>query len=132
MERAYGGLENGEETARAIRAALDAPRDGRAETVEGLGGGWVAEEALAIALYACLAAPDFEQGLQIAVTHSGDSDSTGAIAGNMLGLLYSEQALSHRWASQVECGDLITRLSRDLCERDGRALDAMWDVYPGW
>ncbi len=128
----YAGLENGAETAAAIRAALAAPRDGRAETVESLGGGWVAEEALAIALYASLSAADFEQGLQIAVTHGGDSDSTGAIAGNMLGLIYPDQVLAHRWAGQVECADLITRLARDLCETDGSALEAMWEAYPGW
>ena len=42
------------ETAAAVAAALDAPRDGRAETAESLGGGWVAEEALAIGLHAAL------------------------------------------------------------------------------
>src|SRR5690554_4371725 len=78
----------GRETSDALAAALQAPRDGRPETVESLGGGWVAEEALAIALYAALAGRDLEDGLRIAVTHSGDSDSTGAIAGNMLGLIY--------------------------------------------
>ncbi len=83
----YARLEGGEETARAIRAALVAPRDGAAETVESLGGGWTAEEALSIALYACLVGKSFEESLAIAVTHGGDSDSTGAIAGNMLGLL---------------------------------------------
>jgi hypothetical protein len=51
-----------------------------------IGGGWIAEEALSIALYACLCARDFEYGLTIAATHSGDSDSTGAIAGNGLPL----------------------------------------------
>lgn len=76
----------GRETADAIARARAAPRDGRAETVETLGGGWVAEEALSIALYACLCAEDIETGLRIAVTHSGDSDSTGAIAGSLLGL----------------------------------------------
>jgi len=101
---------DGDETSSAIRLALSAPLDGDPETVETLGGGWVAEEALAIALYACLAAKGFEQALQIAVTHSGGSDSTGAIAGNMLGLLYPDQVLKHSWTKQVECGDLISML----------------------
>ena len=104
------GLPDGEETADAISRALAAPRDGRAETVETLGGGWVAEEALAIALYACLAGKNFKSALQIAVTHSGDSDSTGAIAGNMLGVMYQRQVLSHRWARDIECADLIDRI----------------------
>ena len=55
----------GSETTAAIRSALTAPRDGRPETVETLGGGWIAEEALAIALYAALASSSFEEGLRI-------------------------------------------------------------------
>ncbi len=128
----YAGLKDGAETADAIRAALAAPRDGRAETVESLGGGWIAEEALAIALYASLSARDFEHGLLIAVTHGGDSDSTGAIAGNMLGLLFADQVFAHRWAGQVECADLITRLARDLCMSEARAREAPPETYPGW
>lgn len=73
----YARLEGSQETVRAIRNALDAPRDGTPEIVEALGGGWTAEEALSIALYACLAGNTFDEGLQIAVLHSGDSDSTG-------------------------------------------------------
>lgn len=102
------------ETDNALRAALDAPRDGKPETIEDLGGGWVAEEALAIALYSVLAANGFEHGLRIAVTHSGDSDSTGAIAGNLLGLCYPDEVLAHRWRTQLECLDLIEVIAHDL------------------
>ena len=129
----YARLEHGDETAAALQAALNAPRDGRAETVEALGGGWTAEEALAIALYACLCAEDSGQGLRIAVTHGGDSDSTGAIAGNMLGLIDPAGVLAHPSASVVECGDIITRLARDhaaLARNDG-AASGMFEAYPG-
>ena len=78
--------------------------------METLGGGWVAEEALSIALYACLTGEGFEGALRIAVTHSGDSDSTGAIAGNMLGLLYPKQVFRHRWTAQVECRGIVDLL----------------------
>lgn len=105
-----------DETTTAINKALGAPRDGQPKTLESLGGGWVAEEALAIALYACLAGRSFEHALRIAVTHSGDSDSTGAIAGNMLGLLYPDEVLKHRWTKQVECRDLITKLVASYAE----------------
>lgn len=121
----------GAETTRALAAALTAARDARAETVESLGGGWIAEEALAIALYACLCARDFQHGLQIAVTHGGDSDSTGAIAGNALGLLFPEQVQSHPWASQVECRDIISDISRDLAlAMSGKAAE-LAERYPG-
>lgn len=131
MER-YTLLENGEETAAALQSALTAPRDGHPETVEALGGGWTAEEALAIALYACLCAEDFEHGLRIAVTHGGDSDSTGAIAGNMLGLFDPAEVLVHPWASVVECGDIVTRLVRDqsALARKPHAADTMFEFYP--
>lgn len=106
----------GVETNTALRNALAAPRNGLPETVNDLGRGWVAEEALAIALYACLAARDFEHGLTIAVTHSGDSDSTGAIAGNALALIFPDQVFGHRWAAQVECRDLIAGIAGQLAE----------------
>ncbi len=129
----YETLDGGQETSRAIKQALQAPRDGRARTVESLGQGWVAEEALAIALYCSLTAGTFEQGLVMAVTHGGDSDSTGAIAGNMLGLLYPEQVFSHKWARQVECADLVLRLARDLTRKpDTEEAEALWPLYPGW
>ncbi|PKP84515.1 MAG: hypothetical protein CVT80_07725 [Alphaproteobacteria bacterium HGW-Alphaproteobacteria-2] len=69
---------------------------------------------MAIALHAALCAHGIEDGLRIAVTHSGDSDSTGAIAGNMLGLLYPEQTRAHPWAQTVECADLIATAARGL------------------
>ena len=132
MADAYARIEGGTETSTAIRAALDAPRDGKPETVESLGGGWTAEDALSIALYACLCARGFEDGLQIALLHSGDSDSTGAIAGNMLGLIEPAAALRHRFAGTVECVDVITRMVLDYL-RLGHEVDAaerLFGVYP--
>ncbi|WP_431298472.1 ADP-ribosylglycohydrolase family protein [Tabrizicola sp. BL-A-41-H6] len=138
---AYERLEGGGETVRAIRAALEAPRDGRAETVEALGGGWTAEEALSIALYACLAGRSFDDSLQIAVLHGGDSDSTGAIAGNMLGLIDPAAALGHRWAGSIEGADIIAGLVRDhlrlehetdASEQLADAAEQLADAYPGW
>ncbi|NHQ75760.1 ADP-ribosyl-(dinitrogen reductase) hydrolase [Roseovarius gahaiensis] len=132
MATEYERLENGHETGRAIRKALDATRDGSPETIEGLGGGWTAEEALSIALYACLAGKTFDDALQIAVFHSGDSDSTGAIAGNMMGLIDPLAALHHRWASVIEGTDVITRLVGDYVrlthEPDG--ADQLARAYP--
>lgn len=129
----YAQLDGGNETARAIQAALAAPRDGAGETVEYLGGGWTAEEALSIALYACLTGNSFEEALAIAVTHGGDSDSTGAIAGNMLGLLDPAAVLQHRWAETVEGSDLVTRLVRDFrrLSSDIDAAEELFQYYPG-
>jgi len=131
---AYRELDNGSETADAIQAALDATRDGSAKTVELLGGGWVAEEALSIALYSALATSDLEDGLRCAVTHSGDSDSTGAIAGNLLGLLYPDQVFEHPWSHQIECRDLILRIAHHLVEAQdwsNEFTEEQFAVYPG-
>jgi ADP-ribosyl-[dinitrogen reductase] hydrolase len=52
-----------------------------------LGGGWVGEEALSIALYSGLVYQNnFKEAICLAVNHSGDSDSTGAICGNIVGI----------------------------------------------
>ncbi len=129
----YARLEGGQETARAIRKALDAPRDGAPETVESLGGGWIAEDALSIALYACVTGESFDETLQIAVLHGGDSDSTGAIAGNMIGLIDPAAALNHRWASVIEGADIMSGLVRDFLrlEHESDGAEQLADAYPG-
>lgn len=93
-----------EECLDGLRVALDAADTAppTPETVETLGEGWVAEEALAIAVFCCLATNDFERAVVLAVNHSGDSDSTGAIAGNIMGALLGEDAIPGRWWSEVE------------------------------
>lgn len=61
-----------------------------AESLASLGEGWVAEEALAMSLYCATYAIrgelSTEDALRLAVNHDGDSDSTGAITGNLIGL----------------------------------------------
>ncbi|RKF13081.1 ADP-ribosylglycohydrolase family protein [Roseovarius spongiae] len=110
---------------------LSSTRDSR---LGALDAGWTAEEALAIALHAALASDPFENGLRFAVTHSGDSDSIGAIAGNLLGLIYPEGKIAHLWRRAVECADIIDRLARDLDAVSGSGFDAdhMAAFYPGW
>ena len=81
-----------------------------------LGAGWIAEEALAIALYCALVAPNFEEAVVLAVNHSGDSDSTGAIAGNICGALHGAEAIPARWADLVELHDEIIAMADDLAD----------------
>ena len=58
-----------------------------------LGQGWVAEEALAVGIYCALVAKDFCEGVILAVNHGGDSDSTGSMAGNLLGTMHGVNAI---------------------------------------
>jgi ADP-ribosylglycohydrolase len=126
VERAKAVLvtwEEHEETLNAIDAALALASSGNvdAEAVETLGGGWVGEEAFAIGLCCALVAPDVRSGLVLAVNHSGDSDSTGSIAGNLLGAVHRVSALPADLLDQLEGRDLVehttSTLGRNLNER---------------
>lgn len=79
-----------------------------------LGKGFVAEEALAMGLYCALSARDFEDGIILAVNHSGDSDSTGSITGNLLGALLGLEAIPDRWLTPLELRSTIEALADDL------------------
>ncbi|WP_371502398.1 ADP-ribosylglycohydrolase family protein [Kitasatospora sp. NBC_00374] len=119
-----------EETTAALRRAVDLAAAGPADpaTVESLGAGWVAEEALAIAVYAALARTDhwprrtpIESAFLLAVNHSGDSDSTGAICGNLLGAHYGDILLPPQWLAGIEGRAVIARLADDFAA----------EVHPG-
>jgi ADP-ribosylglycohydrolase len=105
-----------EETTAALRRALEAVSAGppTAELVESLGAGWVAEEALAIGVYCALVAEDVRTALLLAVNHSGDSDSTGSICGNLLGALHGETVLPGDWLSELEGRGTIAVLADDF------------------
>ena len=103
-----------------------------AQTVERMGGGWVGEEALAISLYCSLTAEtDFAKGVLLAVNHSGDSDSTGAITGNILGACLSKEAIPAPWLEQLELRPLIEETALDLLQRY-KDTDEWLEKYPGW
>ncbi|MEO6990940.1 MAG: ADP-ribosylglycohydrolase family protein [Candidatus Baltobacteraceae bacterium] len=104
------------ETSQALERARALARNGpaTAEKVASLGGGWVGEEALAIALYCGLTAEGLEDGVCLAVNHGGDSDSTGAIAGNILGALHGWSSIPERWRERVELADLIRTAAEKL------------------
>ena len=104
---------------------LAAAGDPSPETVESLGQGWVAEEALAIAVYCALVSPnDFASGVRLAVNHSGDSDSTGAIAGNILGAKLGVGAIPDHWLSVLELRAELEVLAEDLLT--GFSENAAW------
>ncbi|MFJ8110590.1 ADP-ribosylglycohydrolase family protein [Streptomyces sp. NPDC096132] len=111
-----------EETGTALERALDLAGEGdpTAEKVERLGAGWIAEEALAIGVYAALAHADVEHALLLSVNHSGDSDSTGSICGNLLGTRYGDHGLPHTWLRQVEGRARIAALADDFADEGAR------------
>ena len=59
-------------------------------------------------------ADSFEDGIRIAVNHSGDSDSTGSITGQILGTKLGVQAIPQRWLRNLELRNEIEQLAYDL------------------
>jgi ADP-ribosylglycohydrolase len=110
------------ETIAAIRRAYDAAASGppSAQTLEQVGAGWVAEECLAIAVYVALHAyvtGNIAAALLLSVNHTGDSDSTGAVCGNLLGAMYGIDALPPAWTGGVEGSAEIIGLADDIVDR---------------
>lgn len=70
----------------AVQLSKEAPSS---ENLQKLGEGWIAEEALSLSLYCSLictkGSMSVEDSLRLAVNHDGDSDSVGAITGNLIG-----------------------------------------------
>jgi ADP-ribosylglycohydrolase len=101
------------------------------EVIERMGGGWVGEEALAISLYCALVSQDdFARGVLLAVNHSGDSDSTGAITGNLLGLTLGVDAIPEKWLAELELREEIEAVAGDLFKRF-EDTDSWRLRYPG-
>ena len=132
------------EASKALREAVVLANSGAdpEQAIARLGQGWIAEEALAIATYCALAAPNFREGVIMAVNHDGDSDSTGAIAGNLLGLIGGEQGIPPEWLSILELRDVIAEVADDLLDCRNWVIGAgmedqainhkIWQKYPGY
>jgi ADP-ribosylglycohydrolase len=120
------GQDNSQETTDALAKAIQLSMHGdiSTQTLQSLGGGWIAEEALAIGVYAALSHPDqttAREALALAVSHSGDSDSTGSICGNILGALWGEAWLPSELVFRLEGRGTMLELADDLifAWRDG-------------
>lgn len=108
-----------------------------AEKIESLGGAWVAEEALSISLFASLLYEnDFKRGVLVAVNHSGDSDSTGEITGNILGLINGYNQIPIEWRENLVGEEIVRQVGEDLyikIKGDSFNMDKeWWDKYPGY
>ncbi|NLA64703.1 MAG: ADP-ribosylglycohydrolase family protein [Leucobacter sp.] len=130
--------EHHEVTTRVLQQAIDlATEPPSVAVLEPLGGGWVADEALGIAVYAALQCPEPENILKafsLAVTHSGDSDSTGALCGNILGALHGEESLPPQLVFEVEGRGTILELADDFVYEftRGHELHGEYGLYTRW
>lgn len=116
-ERLFAGDGHLKELTELIDLAVSLSENGGEdlENIHLLGEGWVAEETLAIAIYCSLKyEKDFSKGLIASVNHKGDSDSTGAVTGNILGALIGYEAMEEKWKENLECKDVLLEMAEDL------------------
>lgn len=135
--------EKHEETLQAIERAEELANSSMAaeKAIAWLGEGWIAEEALAISIYCAQVAGDFREGVILAVNHDGDSDSTGAITGHLLGALHGVHEIPAEWLESLELREVIMEVADDLLAfRDwdigeyssNREMnERIWKKYPG-
>lgn len=122
---------------KAIKLAED-PSVSDLDGIHMLGEGWIAEEALAIALFSAVRYQnDFAKAIRTAVNHKGDSDSTGAICGYILGAWLGKEAVEQAFNLDcLELKDVIEEIAEDLYyavevnkgDLIPAGLDARWDA----
>ena len=122
-ESIYSSLEilktytNNTETMKKITEAIElSDSDINPEiAINKIGEGWSGYEAIAIAIYCALKSSDnIEKALIMAVNHDGDSDSIGAITGNILGAMHSEEGIKPEWLSLINLNNELKTISNDL------------------
>lgn len=113
-------FDENKETLTAIQKAIEYAKDPTLDdrlAIFKLGlicDGFIAEEALAIAIYCALTTDSYKEGVIKAVNISGDSDTIGAICGNILGALYGLNGIPQEWQDKIELRELLEKLSLDL------------------
>ncbi|WP_199776677.1 ADP-ribosylglycohydrolase family protein [Nocardiopsis sp. SBT366] len=130
------------EVSRALDAAVAKAHSGvpTARDLAELGDGWTSEEALAVAVCVALRAEDLaaqggapntagigQSALRSAVNHSGDSDTLGALCGNLVGARYGVHAFPGHWQSQLEVRERVIGLAADAALEYGPCPPAALD-----
>ncbi len=134
IEKLFGNENHMDELSDIVNRAISLSQSDvdTLSAIEQLGEGWVAEETIAIAVYCALKyESDFEKAICAAVNHSGDSDSTGAVCGNILGAYLGVDAIPQKYLENLELKDLIEEITADLyngCKMDSYSdyRDEVW------
>ncbi len=128
------GWEKSEECVLAIDRARELAQKGEPsrEKLQSLGEGFLAEEALAMALYCSLSyTNDFKAGLLLAVNQDGNSGTVGSLTGNLLGTYLGIEKIDEDWIKKVELNKEIEEIAEDLYT--GYKDTTEWVAkYPGW
>jgi ADP-ribosyl-[dinitrogen reductase] hydrolase len=78
-----------------------------------------AVDTLDAALWCLARTADFEQAVIEAVNLGGDSDTIGAVTGQLAGALYGASALPARWRQGLHAGERIAELAHRLHRAGG-------------
>lgn len=85
------------------------------DAIDQIGEGWTGDEAVAIAVYCTLKhLGDFGSAIVASVNHKGDSDSTGAVTGNLVGAIVGYDAIPQYYKDNLELHDVILHVADDL------------------
>ncbi len=136
MPRLFPEAKHIKDFTELMRLAVDLAQsdDSDIDAIHKLGEGWVAEETLAIAIFCTLRySTDFQKAIVAAVNHNGDSDSTGAVAGNILGAYLGMSAIPQKYIDNLELRSVILELADDLyndCKISeyGSYHDEVWEM----
>lgn len=117
-----------------LAVSLSENNDDDLTNIHKIGEGWVAEETLGIAVYCALRyKDDFSKGIIASVNHKGDSDSIGAVTGNILGAYIGYDNIDRKWIDNLELKEVIMEIAIDLChkcqyEEFGSYKDPYWEA----
>lgn len=100
---------------KAVELATNDREEDDLDAIRELGQGWVAEETVAIAVYCSLKyQDDFEKAIIASVNHSGDSDSTGAVTGNIIGAMVGYSNIPSKFIENLELRVELEELAKAL------------------
>lgn len=137
LEQAIAKLkmyEGHEECLEMINKAIELTKDSEpnADKLLNFGDGFMADDALAMAVYCTLSYPnDFESAVKLAINQSGNSNSVAAITGQVLGTYLGIDAIPNKLVESLEIRKELEQISEDIYVRYEETKE--WQKrYPGW
>ena len=124
-----GNWPGADETVAAIEHARELARQPTTDHVNAinqLGEGWLGHEALAIGLYSALVASDFADAVRIGSNHSGDSDSTASIAGQIHGAWKGLAGIPHTWIRRLDALDPLLDVAGRIIAARNLDTSSIW------
>ena len=116
------GWTGAEETVGAVSLARANASHYEGDLIDALaeiGEGWVGEEALGIGLLAIFRTDSFVDALRMAANHSGDSDSTASIAGQIHGAWKGLEGIPHAWIRRLDVLEPILEIAARIIRTFG-------------